>query len=148
MIRGLALVAAVVLSMASEARANPRPSVSRSTLSGPIPGCDKVVKLGALDTDIAATLGATYSIRGTTLHVCVYRALYPYSARRGHKLLACYAATTGSAKNVKRVCGEERSFFDYRGYRVEVWMRTPRYTEESDVWLRVEKLPTKTAAAS
>lgn len=113
----------------------------------PVPGCEDGVRGGALATDIAAELGVSYAIGGTTLRVCVYRALYPYTSRRGHRLYACYSAVMGSSSNVTRVCGEERSFFEYRGYRIEVWMRTPRYTEESDVWLRVEKMPTKTAAA-
>lgn len=105
-----------------------------------IKGCPGV-KTAASDKDIAAELGRTYAIKGTDLRVCVYRALYPYSLKKGHELWACYVAARGSKS--KDVCGHGDSFLEYEGFRIEVRMRTPRYTEESDVWLRVEKLPPK-----
>jgi hypothetical protein len=97
--------------------------------------CDKRDRV-ALDTRLAADLRTTYDVTGTGLQVCVDKAVYPYAAGRGHKLLACYQVALGA--DHARFCGEGDSFVVWHGYRITVMLRTPRFTDSCDVWLRVE----------
>ena len=92
-----------------------------------------------LGSRLAADLRTTYSLAGTDLRVCVERAVYPYSAKRGHRLFSCFTAVSG--KHEQRFCGDGEPFADFRGYRISVGLRKPRFTESCDVWLEIEPVP-------
>lgn len=115
---------------------------ARKPASTLIERCD-TAGLADLDTDIAAVRNTTYYVRGIDLRVCVDKAVYPFSMEHRHQLLACYSVVTGPRKQTKRVCGRNASYVDYRGYRIQVWMRQKEYTKSSEVWLRIEKAPPK-----
>jgi hypothetical protein len=104
----------------------------------PLEGCDHRDHV-ALDTKLAADLSTTYDVDGTKLRVCVESAWYPYKPGRGHELWTCFRVALG--KDTKRFCsiGGDDTFADWKGYRIAVWLRTPRYTEPCDVWLDVTK---------
>ena len=92
-------------------------------------------------TKIAADRKTTYELTGTDLKVCVDRAVYPYyGAGKGHRLLACFTIASGKAST--RLCGDGNNVYaDFRGYRVHVSLRTPRYTDSCEVSLMVEPAP-------
>lgn len=94
-----------------------------------------------LGNQTAATLRTTYELANSDLRVCVDKAVYPYSTSKGHRLLACWIMVSGNAN--KRVCGTNKSYADWRGYRITVWLRKGRYTESSDVWLQIDQTPTQ-----
>lgn len=96
----------------------------------------------ALGTRLAADLRTTYTVAGTDLRVCVDKAVYPRAAGHGHRLLACYQVGIGAHTN--RFCGTGNSFIVWRGFRITVSLRKPRYTGSSDVWLLVERAPATT----
>jgi hypothetical protein len=114
---------------------------SAAAIAAPIADCPATESI-AMSVRTAAKLHTTYELENTTLRVCIDKAVYPYAAGRGHRLLACFTVATGGRNGrSKRVCGEGTTHYDFDGYRIRVSMRTPRFTESSDVWLEIVRPP-------
>lgn len=127
----LAPLAVLALSSTAAAEAPPAPR--------PLADCPGVTSL-ALGTRVAATRKTTYRLDGTDVRVCVERASYPYRAGRGHQLLACLVVAEG--KREERACGTANTIFhDVGAHRITVSLRTPRFTESSEVWLQIDARP-------
>jgi hypothetical protein len=111
-------------------------------VAAPLPDCPATETV-ALEAKTAANLRTTYTLAGTDLRVCIDKAVYPYrGSGKGHYLLTCYTvASGGRGGGSKRVCGENATYLDWRGYRIQIWLRTPRFTESSDVWLQIVRSP-------
>jgi hypothetical protein len=114
---------------------------STAATAAPLTDCPTTEPIG-LTAKTAATLRTTYELARTDLRVCIDKAVYPYASGRGHRLLACFTVASGGRST--RVCGDGNSYFDWRGYRITVSMRTPRFTESSDVWLQIDRTPART----
>jgi hypothetical protein len=110
-------------------------------VAAPLPDCPGIETV-ELEAKTAAVLKKTYTLAGTDLRVCIDKAVYPYRSGRGHFLLACYTVASGGRNGAsRRVCGENNMHFDWRGYRIQISLRTPRFTESSDVWLQIVRSP-------
>lgn len=92
-----------------------------------------------MGTRIAADLKTTYELDDKRLRICVVKAAYPYAAGRGHRLSSCLVAMVGDDE--QRFCGDGDMYADFRGYRIHVALRKPRFTESSDVWLWIDRPP-------
>jgi hypothetical protein len=115
----------VALAAATPAAADPKP----------LDNCPTTKSI-ARGSKTAVDLRTTY-VLSTGLRVCVDRANYPYAGPgKGHHLFACVVAAEG--KDVERFCGTGNSFANFHGYRIEVSLRKPRFTESSDVWLQID----------
>lgn len=106
-----------------------------------IPECPKHESI-ALGTRTAATLNTRYTLEKASFHICVDRALYPYSSGKGHQLMACFIIANGNKPGQRSCVTQGKGFYiDRHGYRITIWMRTRRFGESSDVWLQIDPIP-------
>jgi hypothetical protein len=126
----------VLCALAAPLRADTPKQPPPPTPSPALEGCPTRGAI-TLNTQLAADLQTTYELG--KLRVCVRRADYPLMKRGGHSLFSCFSV--GFGKDQEQFCGEGSTFADFHGYRIQVSLRKPRYTESCDVWLQIENAP-------
>jgi hypothetical protein len=104
----------------------------------PLAGCPTVTPV-ALGAKLAANRRETYITDAGRIGVCVDTAAYPYKGPgRGHVLMACFSVRSGN--HTDRFCGNGDTATEVDGYRIRISLRTPRFTESSEVWLEIDRI--------
>jgi hypothetical protein len=82
-----------------------------------------------------------YAVAASPIEICVQRAIYPLmrgdKGHRGHQLWATVVVrTTGDEATFDLGAGK---FALFHGYRVDLGLVMPRFSDECDVWVKVRK---------